>query len=115
MSKKTTLKPIAAALGTTFVVSLAASPVANAADNPFSMNVFTSGYEVAEGNCGDKMEGEGKCGEEKKEEKEGKCGEGNCGENKETGKDKEGKCGEGKCGEKKEKKEGKCGEGKCGS
>ena len=104
MSKKTTLKPIAAALGTTFVVSLAASPVANAADNPFSINVFSSGYEVAEGNCGDKKEGEGKCGD--KGDAEGKCGD----------KEKEeGKCGEGKCGEKKEKEEGKCGEGKCGS
>ncbi len=106
MSKKTTLKPIAAALGTTFVVSLAASPIANAAENPFSMNQFDSGYMVAEGNCG-----EGKCGDKK--EGEGSCGdkkdaEGSCGEKKA-----EGKCGEGKCGDK-QKEEGKCGEGKCG-
>ncbi len=97
MSKKTTLKPIAAALGTTFVVSLAASPIANAAENPFSMNAVESGYMVAaEGNCG-----EGKCGDKK--DAEGKSGD----------KKAEGKCGEGKCGDKK-KEEGKCGEGKCG-
>jgi uncharacterized low-complexity protein len=99
MNKKT-LKPIAAALGTTFVVSLAASPVANAAENPFQLNALTNGYMVAdaegkcgEGKCGDKEEGEGKCGD--KEEGEGKCGD------KEEG--------EGKCGDKGE------GEGKCGS
>lgn len=92
MDKKT-LKPIAAALGTTFVVSLAASPLAQAAENPFAMNELSSGYmTVAEGNCGGKEEGEGKCGD--KEEGEGKCGEGKCGEKEET----EGKCGEGKCG-----------------
>jgi len=49
-----------AALGTTFVVALAASPIANAADNPFSLTEISSGYMVAdqdEGKCG-----EGKCG-----------------------------------------------------
>ena len=105
MSKKMTLKPIAAALGTTFIVSLASSPIANANENPFSLSVFNSGYEVAEhgeGKCG-----EGKCGDKKKEE--GKCGEGKCGDKKKE----EGKCGEGKCGDKK-KEEGKCGEGKWG-
>ena len=110
MSKKTTVKPIAAAIGTTFAISLAASPLVNAAENPFSMSVFDSGYEVAEGACGESKEAEGKCGESK--EAEGKCGEekkeaeGKCGESKE---------GEGKCGENKEEVEGKCGEGKCGS
>ena len=94
MSNKTQLKPLAAAIGTTFAVSLAVSPVVNAADNPFSMTEYQSGYMVAEGNCGDKSEGEGKCGD--KEEGEGKCGEGKCGEEKEEA---EGKCGEGKCGE----------------
>ncbi len=60
MLKKKTLKPIMAALGTTFVVALAASPIANAADNPFSLTEISSGYMVAdqdEGKCG-----EGKCG-----------------------------------------------------
>ena len=94
MSKETTLKPIAAALGTTFAVSLTLSPIANAADNPFSMTELSQGgYMVA----GEHGEGEGKCGE-------GKCGEGKCGEDKE---------GEGKCGEDKEG-EGKCGEDKDG-
>jgi hypothetical protein len=91
MSKKT-LKPIVAALGTTFVVSLATSPIVLAGENPFALNDLSSGYMVAEeGSCGEK-EGEGKCGE--------KEGEGHCGEEKG---DHEGKCGgekegEGKCG-----------------
>jgi uncharacterized low-complexity protein len=106
MSKQNQLKPLAAALGTAFVTSLAGANVANAAENPFSMTELSSGYMVAdshEGKCG-----EGKCGGEKK--MEGKCGEGKCGEGM---KKMEGKCG----GEK--KMEGKCGgeksmEGKCG-
>jgi len=91
MSNKVKLKPVAAVLGTTFVVSMAASPVANAADNPFQMNELSSGYMVAEGegNCG-----EGKCGDKGEGEGEGKCGEGKCGDKGEG----EGKCGEGKCG-----------------
>ncbi|MGR9091626.1 MAG: HvfA family oxazolone/thioamide-modified RiPP metallophore [Gammaproteobacteria bacterium] len=77
MAKKQ-LKPIAAALGTTFAVTLAASPLANAAENPFSVTTFESGYMVsgddgAEGKCG-----EAKCGGDKTES-EGKCGEGKCG------------------------------------
>ena len=106
MAKKSSLKPVAAALGTTFAVTLAASPLANAAENPFSITTLESGYMVAgdhEGKCG-----EGKCGGDK--EAEGKCGEGKCGGDKEA----EGKCGEGKCGGDKEEAEGKCGEGKCG-
>ena len=111
MGKKNQLKPLAAALGTTFAVTLAVSPIANAADNPFSATTFQSGYMVADGH------GEGKCGEGKCGESKG--GEGKCGESK----DGEGKCGEakdgeGKCGESKDG-EGKCGEskggeGKCG-
>ena len=103
MSDKNKLNPLTVALGTTFAISLSASPVINAADNPFAANQLTNGgYEVAEGKCG-----EGKCGDSKGEE--GKCGEGKCGDKKEG----EGKCGEGKCGDKKAE-EGKCGEGKCG-
>ena len=110
MSQKSTKKPLAIALGAAFVTSLAAAPVANAAENPFAMSELSSGYMVAdshmEGKCGEgKMKKEGKCGEGKMK-KEGKCGEGKCGEGK---MDKEGKCGEGKMD-----KEGKCGEGKCG-
>ena len=122
MSKKTKLKPIAAALGTTFAVSLSLSPIANAAENPFTMTELSQGgYMVAdshgdgEGKCGEDKEGEGSCGEDKDGEgeegegEEGEEGEGEEGEDKEG----EGKCGEGKCGEDK-KAEGKCGEGKCG-
>ncbi|NIN35173.1 MAG: hypothetical protein GWO08_13045 [Gammaproteobacteria bacterium] len=83
MSKKFTLKPVVAALGTTFVVSLATSPITQAAENPFQINELSSGYMVvAEGHCGEKDGSEGKCGEGKcgeKDESEGKCGEGKCG------------------------------------
>lgn len=74
MSKITSKKPLAVALGAAFLLSGAAAQasVFHAAD-------LGTGYQVA---------GEGKCGE-------GKCGEGKCGEKK----DGEGKCGEGKCGE----------------
>jgi len=116
MSNKSVIKPLAIALGATFVTSLAGTTIANAAENPFSMTELPSGYmvaEKAEGKCG-----EGKCGEGKMEKAEGKCGEGKCGEGKMK---KEGKCGEGmakeaeaESGEGKMKKEGKCGEGKCG-
>ncbi len=107
MSKKSSIKPLSIALGAAFVTSLAASNIANAAEqgaNPFAMNELSSGYVVAkEGKCG-----EGKCGEGKGK-KEGKCGEKGMKEGKCGGKDmKEGKCGG------KGKKEGKCGEGKCG-
>jgi len=119
MVKKYQLKPVAAALGTTFAVALAASPIANAAQNPFSVTAFDSGYMVAgdaEGKCGGDKGAEGKCGGDKGAE--GKCG----GDKSEA----EGKCGgdkseaEGKCGGDKSEAEGKCGgdkseaEGKCG-
>ncbi len=85
MLKKRTPKSVAAALGTTFAIALAASPITNATDNPFSLTEISSGYMVAdqaEGKCG-----EGKCGGEKSHEEkhddkkssEGKCGEGKCG------------------------------------
>ncbi len=107
MSKEKKLNPIAAALGATFAVSLMASPITQAASNPFTMTDHGTGYMVAEeGSCGDKKDAEGSCGEEKGAE--GSCGEekgaeGSCGEEKGA---------EGSCGDKKE--EGKCGEGKCG-
>ena len=87
MAKKQQLKPLAAALGTTFAVTLAASPLVNAAENPFSVTAYESGYMVA----GDT---------------EGKCGEAKCGGDKDEA---EGKCGEAKCGGDKEEAEGKCG------
>jgi uncharacterized low-complexity protein len=64
------------ALGTAFAASLAAAPMAGAADNPFKMESLKSGYQVAQN---DKNK-EGKCGGDKA--KEGKCGEGKCGGNK---------------------------------
>ena len=94
MSQETTKKPLAIALGAAFVTTLAATPVANAADNPFAMSELSSGYMVAE-------------------MAEGKCGEGKCGGDK-SKTDAEGKCGEGKCGGEMKATEGKCGEGKCG-
>ena len=117
MSQKTNLKPLAIALGTAFVTTLAASPAANATENPFAMSDLSSGYMVAdsmEGKCG-----EGKCGAAGEAEKaaEGKCGEGKCGAEKAAEKATEGKCGEGKCGaagEAGKVMEAKCGEGKCG-
>ena len=95
MLKKRTLKPVAAVLGTTFAVALAASPIANAANNPFSLTEISTGYIVAD-------QAEGKCGE-------GKCGEGKAKNKKES----EGKSRVAKDGDKKSG-EGKCGEGKCG-
>ncbi|GMR18096.1 MAG: hypothetical protein BMS9Abin33_0498 [Gammaproteobacteria bacterium] len=115
MAKSNKLTPLAAALGFTVVTSLAALPLANAAENPFTMKDIGSGYKVAkEGSCGGdkKMKGkEGSCGGDKKAKgKEGKCG----GDKKMKGK--EGNCGEGNKGMKDKKgKEGQCGEGKCGS
>lgn len=100
--------------GAALLASVALSPAALAADNPFQMTDLPAGYQLAdahgakdgegkcgEGKCGEKMDAEGKCGE-------GKCGEGKCGE-----KGAEGKCGEGE-GAAKADGEGKCGEGKCG-
>jgi uncharacterized low-complexity protein len=112
MSNKLSLRPIAAAIGTTFVVSLAMSPIANASENPFSMSELSSGYMVADSHAAEGRRDKGKCAEGKKAGKEGKCGEG-----KKAGK--EGKCGEGKCGEgrigtaeEQAEAERKCGEGK---
>jgi len=98
--QKRHLKPVAAAVGTAFVASLATASFANAGNGPFTADPLESGYGLiaaadAEGSCG-----EGKCGEEKGGE--GKCGEGA------TDEADADKGGEGKCGE------GKCGEGKCG-
>jgi len=109
MSQTSTKKPLAIALGAAFITSLAGTPVANAAENPFAMSELSSGYmvaEMAEGKCG-----EGKCGGEKTKA-EGKCGEGKCGGDKAKT---EGKCGGDKAeAEGKAMGEGKCGEGKCG-
>ena len=99
MAKSPELRVLAAAIGTTFAVTLAISPIANAAGNPFGITQFQSGYMVAgeEGKCGGEKatEGkgaEGKCGGEKAADDkgaEGKCG----GEKAADDKGAEGKCG----------------------
>ena len=91
MDKKIQLKPLAAALSTTFAITLAASPLVNASENPFSATEFTSGYMVADG-----------------DPSEGKCGQGRWAKSKSKAKEKGGESGEGKAGD------GKAGEGKCG-
>ncbi len=103
MSQKNLHKSLAIAIGATFVTALAATPVANASENPFSMSQLSSGYMVAEKDK-EMKSGEGNCGGHKDGKKmksgEGKCGGDKAGKHKE-GKSKEGKCGEGKCGGKK--------------
>ena len=109
MAKKHTPKALAAAIGATFIASMAASPVVSADQNPFTMSSLASGYQVAgkDGNCGGMKKGSkaGNCGGMKKgmdKGKEGQCGEGKCGGKKKgMDKGKEGQCGEGKCGGKK--------------
>ena len=109
MVKNSELKTVAALLGTTFAVTLAIAPIANAAENPFGITQFQSGYMVAgeEGKCGGDKGAEGKCGGEKAagdKDAEGKCG----GKKAAGDKDAEGKCGgEKAAGEK--AAEGKCG------
>ncbi len=58
MDKKTSIKPLAAAIGTVLATSLAAVPAAKADQNPFGLTELSSGYTVVDA--------------------EGKCGEGNC-------------------------------------
>ena len=98
MNNKTSLKPVAAAIGAAFAGSMLLTGSAGAAENPFGLSELGGGYmqvaEAAEGKCG-----EGKCGGDKAKTAEGKCGEGKCGGDK--AKTAEGKCGEGKCGGKK--------------
>ena len=81
MSKKTL---IATAVGSAFVASMAAAPVALAAENPFALSGLSSGYQVAENQGAKPMEGkamEGKCGGKPMEAKpmDGKPMEGKCG------------------------------------
>ncbi len=67
MSNKTL---IATAVGSAFVASMAAAPIASAAENPFALSGLSSGYQVAdqhvakpmEGKCGGMKAGEAKCG-----------------------------------------------------
>ena len=50
-------KPLAAAVGTAFLASVALAPLASAAENPFQLDRLAGGYSLAE-----KSEAEGKCG-----------------------------------------------------
>ena len=60
MSKKTL---IASAVGSAFVASMAAAPLASAAENPFAMQSLEKGYMVAQaGKMADGKCGQGKCG-----------------------------------------------------
>ena len=59
MSKSNNFKPLVAALGATFAVSLVASPIVNATANPFQVNELSGGFMVAEaGKCGSICGGE---------------------------------------------------------
>ncbi len=124
-------------LGGAVAASLLTTPLAQATENPFSMQKVSNPIHLAEGmgkggegKCGDKMK-EGGCNGKMEKMKDGKCGEGKCGDKMKEGgcsgsteKMKEGKCSEGKCGDKMKEggcsgstekmKEGKCSEGKCG-
>ena len=75
-------KTVSLVIGSAFAASIAAAPIASAADNPFEMDSLKNGYQVASG--------------EKAEE--GKCGEGKCGGASDDEKGGEAKCGEAKCG-----------------
>ena len=102
MDRKTSLKPLAAALGTTFAVSLAASPLVNAAENPFAAFELSRGYMVAgdqEGKCGSHGGAEATDAGDKSEE--GKCGGGAAAGDADKGGEDPGagnKGAEGKCG-----------------
>lgn len=65
MARKSPVSPLASALGTTFAVTLAASPIVHADANPFSAVEYQGGYMLAaeggEASCGAGMQ-EGKCG-----------------------------------------------------
>ena len=105
MTKKTSFKPAAPAIGFALVGSLAVANLANAAENPFGATAMKGGYmQLAEaGKCGgDKMSAEDK------KKAEGKCGEGKCGAAGKAAAEKKA-AGEAKCGGMKKPAEGKCG------
>jgi len=118
MFEREVAKPIALAVATALVGSIAVGSVAQAdtSVSPFAMTTLSAGYllgAAGEGTCGgDKQdaakEAEGSCGGDK--EGAAKEAEGSCGGDKEA----EGSCGGDKEGEAKDDAEGKCGEGKCG-
>jgi len=108
MSKKFSPKAISIAVGGTMAAGLAATPVAHADANPFSVTELSTGYMLAE-KAAEAQCGEAKCGGAKPK----KASEANCGAKKEAA--------EANCGaKKKEAAEAKCGakepaEAKCGT
>ncbi|KPK34371.1 MAG: hypothetical protein AMJ66_03910 [Betaproteobacteria bacterium SG8_40] len=78
-SKKTAVSLV---IGSAFAATMAAAPIASAADNPFQMDSLKNGYQIA--------------GVAKGEEN--KCGEAKCGGATDDDKGGEAKCGEAKCG-----------------
>ena len=113
MSEKKVVKPLALAVGVALAGTFAISGTVNAdsIDSPFEISTLSVGYMLGEG--------EGSCGGDKGEEKEGEgsCGEGSCGGDKEG--DADDKEGEGSCGGDAKEGEGSCGdakegEGSCG-
>jgi uncharacterized low-complexity protein len=111
MSEKRIIKPVALAVGAALAGTFAISGTVNAdsISSPFAISSMSVGYMLGEG--------EGSCGGDKGEEKEGEgsCGEGSCGGDKAEEKEGEGSCGGDKEGESDDKEgEGSCGEGSCG-
>jgi uncharacterized low-complexity protein len=75
-------KTVSLVIGSAFAASIAAAPIASAADNPFEMDSLKNGYQVAGVAKGEEAKcGEGKCGGASDDEKggEAKCGEAKCG------------------------------------
>jgi uncharacterized low-complexity protein len=79
MSEKKIIKPVALAVGMALAGTFAISGTVNAdsIDSPFEISTLSVGYMLGEG--------EGSCGGDKGDEKEGEgsCGEGSCGGDKE--------------------------------
>ena len=70
-------KTVSLVIGSAFAATMAAAPIASAADNPFQMDSLKNGYQVAGVAKGE----EAKCGGDTDGDKggENKCGEAKCG------------------------------------
>lgn len=114
MTKKSSQRPLVAAVSAALATSLFAINTANAEENPFQLNQLSSGYMVAESKVegqmppDDGVKREGSVGDDKLGS--GQCGEGKCGTNAKSGEGElTGSAGDNKLGS------GQCGEGKCGT
>ena len=100
-------------LGMLLTLTLLASPIARAEENPFSTpdsatDITVAGEDSKKAKCGEGKCGEGKCADSEKKAKCEKCAKGEkCEKCAKKAKSSEGKCSDGK-------KKSKCGEGKCG-